>query len=474
MSKKLYVFSNENSLRPKIKNSENVTDSDRIYIYNLVEDRPLEISPLVNVDKNSFYTYGVENNKIFFKLISEILSGDVTPTPTSSVTPTPTPTSSVTQTPSNTPTPTPTSSVTPTPSNTPTPTPTSSVTPTPTPTPSTSPIAPFSLLHTLDNPDPYSGSGSDAFGNSVAITDNYTIVAAVNEDDSGGNESGKAYIFDTSTGNLLHTLDNPNEFDTSDGDKFGSAVDISDNYAIVGAEAEDDSGGNESGKAYIFDPSTGNLLHTLDNPNEFGTSDNDRFGDAVAISNNYAIVGARLEDDSGDNNSGKAYIFDPSTGNLLHTLDNPNAFGTSDGDSFGESVAISDNYAIVGAQYEDDSGGTSSGKAYIFDPSTGNLLHTLDNPNEFGTSDNDRFGDAVAISNNYAIVGALLEDDSGGTSSGKAYIFDPSTGNLLHTLDNPNAFGTSDGDRFGRRLAASNNYFVSSSIQDLTAYIFKF
>ena len=47
-------------------------------------------------------------------------------------------------------------------------------------------------------------------------------------------------------------------------------------------------------------------------------------------------------------------------------LDNPNAYDTSENDFFGYSVAISGDYAIVSAHQEDDAGGTSSGKAYIF------------------------------------------------------------------------------------------------------------
>ena len=53
-------------------------------------------------------------------------------------------------------------------------------------------------------------------------------------------------------------------------------------------------------------------------------------------------------------------------GDLLYTLDNPNAYGTSSGDRFSIQVSISESYAIVGAYFEDDAGGTSSGKAYIF------------------------------------------------------------------------------------------------------------
>jgi hypothetical protein len=57
----------------------------------------------------------------------------------------------------------------------------------------------------------------------------------------------------------------------------------------------------------------------------------------------------------------------------------------------------------------------------VFD--TTKLVHTLDNPNAYDTSADDRFGISVAISGNYAIVGAYFEDDSDGTSSGKAYMF---------------------------------------------------
>lgn len=54
------------------------------------------------------------------------------------------------------------------------------------------------------------------------------------------------------------------------------------------------------------------------------------------------------------------------TWSLFKTLDNPNAYSTSANDFFGESVAISGDYAIVGAHYEDDAVGSNLGKAYIY------------------------------------------------------------------------------------------------------------
>ena len=50
----------------------------------------------------------------------------------------------------------------------------------------------------------------------------------------------------------------------------------------------------------------------------------------------------------------------------IQTYNNPNAYSTSASDNFGISVAISGNLAIVGALYEDDAGGTQSGKAYFY------------------------------------------------------------------------------------------------------------
>ena len=221
---------------------------------------------------------------------------------------------------------------------------------------------------------------------------------------------------------IITTLDNPNPYGISTSDLFGWSVSITESYAIVGTYSEDDAGGTNSGKAYIYDNSTGNLLYTLDNPNPYGTSVNDRFGWSVSITESYAIVGAYREDDAGGTDSGKAYIYDNSTGNLLYTLDNPNAYGTSASDRFGQSISISESYAIVGAYVEGDAGGTNSGKAYIFSTSTGNLLYTLDNSNAYDTSASDYFGYSVSITESHAIVGVFREDDAGGPDSGKSYI----------------------------------------------------
>ena len=291
------------------------------------------------------------------------------------------------------------------------------------------------LLHTLDNPNPYGTADSDAFGHSVAISGDYAIVGA-NAEDDGASASGIAYIFNAVTGSLIHTLRNPESNKASN--YYGESVSISGNYAIVGALYTD----NSSGKAYIFNVTTGALVHNLTNPNAYSTPATDNFGRSVSISGNYAIVGAPFEDDSGGDQSGKAYIFNVTTGALLFTLNNPNAYSTSAADNFGYSVAVSGNYAIVGADYEDSPIGTNVGKAYIFNVTTGALVYTLDHP---AGANNRRFGYSVAISSDYAAVGSPYSD--------AVYVFNVNTGSLLQTFNNRNLSGTSNGDNFGFSVA---------------------
>jgi hypothetical protein len=321
-----------------------------------------------------------------------------------------------------------------------------------------------SLLFTLADPNRYGTTPYDAFGVSVGISESFAIVGATGEDDANGFNSGKAYIFSTTDGSLLFTLDNPNAYDTGLNDNFGYSVSISETHAIVGTNSEDTATGINSGKAYIFSTTDGSLLFTLDNPNADGSESNDYFGKSVSISQSYAIVGSNDQSAADELNSGKAYIFSTTDGSLLFTLDNPNAYDTAGADYFGSSVAISETHAIVGATGEDDAGGTASGKAYIFSTTDGSLLFTLDNPRAINASANDSFfGYSVSISGSVAIVGAYGE---GTLQSGAAYIFSTTDGSLLFTLVNPNAYGTSDYDSFGKSVAIVGTHAIVGAVYE--------
>jgi hypothetical protein len=316
-------------------------------------------------------------------------------------------------------------------------------------------------LNYVLNPATDGNAQNDYFGNTVRVSGKYGI-AGIYQEDTGGTDSGIAHIFDVETGTVVHTLVNPTTYSSGAYDRFGYHVDISGNFAIVGAYGEDVDAaglyGSDSGAAYIFNVSTGELVHTLRNPNAYNTGAYDNFGMKVGISDKYAIVGARQEDEAAGSTSGKVYVFDVASGELVRTIDNPNFYSTPQSDQFGGNLSIYGSRAVVTAGGENSSAGT----AYIINLNTGDVEHMLVNPNAAGTVTNDYFGSGLDISEKYIVVGAKGED-VGGLESGVAYVYDVHTGNLLYTLQNPNAAGSKSYDSFGSNASVSGDYAVISS-----------
>ena len=93
----------------------------------------------------------------------------------------------------------------------------------------------------------------------------------------------------------------------------------------------------------------------------------DYFGHSVAIYNNYAIVGAWGHDANGELSAGAAYIFERQSNGSWTQKQKLIASDKQEGDNFGKSVAIYNNYAIVGAPWEDANGVKYAGAAYIFE-----------------------------------------------------------------------------------------------------------
>jgi len=80
------------------------------------------------------------------------------------------------------------------------------------------------------------------------------------------------------------------------------------------------------------------------------------------------------------------------------------------GDYFGLRVAVSGDYAIAGANYDDDKG-TNSGEAFIFKKDKGLWTQQAKLLSADGGSQ-DFFGGSVAISGDYALVGSYRELDN--------------------------------------------------------------
>jgi len=200
------------------------------------------------------------------------------------------------------------------------------------------------------------------------------------------------------------------------GDQLGSAVALQRGIALVGANMDDDAG-NGSGSAYLFEEDgSGNWSQ----PAKLVASDaaaDDRFGTAVALSGNTALVSA-----IGDNsNAGSAYLFQDS-GTWIQ-VDKITASGATSGDKFGYSVALDGNTALVGAPFGDKGALADVGAAYLFqDDGFGNWLEVA-KLTAGDAASLDQFGSSVALDGNLALVGAWLDDDKG-SNAGAAYLFE--------------------------------------------------
>ncbi|KAA3606899.1 MAG: T9SS C-terminal target domain-containing protein [Calditrichaeota bacterium] len=293
----------------------------------------------------------------------------------------------------------------------------------------------------------------DTFGYSVSISGDYAIVSAI-QDDDGADLTGSAYIFHRS-GTSWTQQAKLNASDAEENDQFGYSVSIDGDYAVISTILN----GIIGGSVYIFHRSgTSWTQQAKFNANDATSGDN--FGQSVSISGDYVIIGASGDDDGG-NGSGSAYIFHR-TGTSWSQQAKLTASDAAAADFFGWSVSISGDYAVVGAR-EDDDAGSSSGAAYIFNRSGVSWSQqTKLTASDAATA--DQFGWSVSISGDYAIVGAQGDDDAG-SNSGSAYIFNRS-GTSWSQQSKLTANDDASSDRFGFSVSISGNYAITGAQGD--------
>jgi len=320
------------------------------------------------------------------------------------------------------------------------------------------------------------GGGGDSFGFSVAISGDYALVGALYDDVGANNDQGSAYVF-VRSGSSWTQQDKLTASDGAASDNFGNSVAISGDYALVGANGDNSGANLNQGSAYVFVRS-GSSWTQQDKLTASDGAANDLFGRSVAISGNYALVGASFDDVGADTDQGSAYIFVRSGSSWTQQA----KLTASDGagsDRFGESVAISGDYALLGAFNDDVGGDTDQGSAYVFVRSGSSWTQQAKLTASDGAAF-DSFGSSVAISGNYALLGALSDDIGGDTDQGSAYVFVRS-GSSWTQQAKLTASDGAGGDNFGISVALSGDHALVGAFNDDiganndqgSAYLFK-
>jgi len=343
----------------------------------------------------------------------------------------------------------------------------------------------------------------DYFGYSVAISGNTAVIGAPNEDsnavdgqtNNSAQDSGAAYVF-IREGQVWVQQAFLKASNAEANDRFGWSVAISGDTILVGAFGEDSNGvagdpaNNDyesAGAAYVF----------TRNGNEWSQSAylkashpgvKDYFGSAVAISGDTIVIGAYAEDSNatgvnGDDTndlvgcSGAAYIFVRSGGAWTQQAYLKASNTGEEDDSFGYSVAVSNNTVVIGAYMEDSNAITvdgdqsnnsayNSGAVYVFTQS-GSVWSQQAYIKSSNSEAEDLFGYAVAISGDLLAVGAIWEDsnatgsdgdqsNNSALSSGAVYVFSRS-GSVWTQQAYLKASNTNADDSFGESVSISGN-----------------
>lgn len=164
----------------------------------------------------------------------------------------------------------------------------------------------------------------DRFGYAVDIDSNIVVVGVYAEDESEFEaaslmNAGGAYIFERNLAGDWLQIQKLDASDRSTGDHFGRDVAISGNFLVIGAEQEDIDGGgvdtlSNAGAAYVFEKDGDGIWSEIQKVTASDRQDLDLMGESVGISGNSFIVGAWQQDlDSVGldpvEDAGAAYIF---------------------------------------------------------------------------------------------------------------------------------------------------------------------
>ena len=339
---------------------------------------------------------------------------------------------------------------------------------------------------------PSDGGLNDQFGESIAISDDGSVILVGANGHNGG--LGAAYVFTKDGGSYSQT----GEFtgsDTKANDFFGSPLALSGdgNYAIVGDPflGYNRNGWQPNGNAYIFQRSGGTYVQTYEFPSSGGWSDFgvaiDGTGSTVAINGNggtrvytlqhgvptggpqllngcaqVALGGLSMNADGSrvlvgcfaDGQTGAASVFDRTGGSYAQTARLAAPDGVS-GDQFGAATALSQdgNVALIGALYKPGVictdgncvGNFGPGAAYVFTHNESGWDDTAGLA-AYDGSNVSQFGNAVALNGDGSV--ALIGSETHNNGAGAAYVFGPTgatatTSVKLTSGSNPSSYGDS-------------------------------
>jgi hypothetical protein len=308
-----------------------------------------------------------------------------------------------------------------------------------------------------------SPQAEERFGQTADISGNYAIIGApFYRSPTLGNKIGEAFIFfkDATGWKRQARLAAP---DSASFDFFGSAVAIYGDYCVVGVSQKLVGANYSQGKVYVYkrNGTAWNLEAGL-TASDGATSD--YFGYSVDITINSANLPVLAVGAPGAAVKGQVYTYTrnnaTNTWNYLQTLSPADLVN---GNQFGLSVSMHQDYLAVGAPYQDNTpyNLTISGAAYIYVFGGGVFTQQQKVP---GSYSNAQFGFSLSLYGNKLVISAPWQS-AYGYSTGSAYVvvLKRTGANWDYTYTNfviPESEGGSINMRYGQSLSINDNQLL--------------
>ena len=257
------------------------------------------------------------------------------------------------------------------------------------------------------------------------------------------------------------------------GDFLGKSVALEGSTAVVGMYAL--LNGANDGRAYVYEQQGSTWVETAQLVQSDASAGSDEFGNSVGVSDDVIVVGAEFNDNELGNNAGAAYVFEKIGGVWTEVA----KLTASDGAGerhYGENVAVSNGTIVVG-QRENGTLGNNAGAAYVYEKVGGVWTETA----KLLASDGDKnalFGDTVEIEDDTIVVGSYKADAGGANGPGAVYVFQDLGGTWTEVQKL--SAGDLAGGGFGRSVDVAGDTIVVGAWKDSTqvneggsAYVFE-
>lgn len=290
----------------------------------------------------------------------------------------------------------------------------------------------------------------DNFGSSVAFSGDTVLIGADSKTVDGQTPAGTAYVFTRSGTTWSQQAEIPDP-DAANGDRFGAWVALSGDTALICAPNKTVGDQTRIGAVYVYTRS-GTIWTQQAVLTASDATSGDGFGSSVALADGTALIGTPGHEVGGQFFAGAVYVFTQSGTDWSQQAEigDPEPV---EGDLFGSSVALDGDTALIGAPSSFAGGQSSAGAVYVFQGAGASWSQQARLVDPDGST-TEKFGSALALCGDTALVGALNTTVNGQPPKGAAFVYggSGSTWTRQAVLTDPNIGGD---DGFGAAVALS-------------------